>query len=398
MTAVPRGTQKLRAVRQVRHRDRHRTVLVRCTAKVRLSLVAIMMAAPQNFPRCSGRRRRRDTDHTVGGHRDRAGVRRSAGGAGSGRHRRVGGGAGLGGRRRWWPACGAAGRGRQRQRRWAADGGQRGGQLAMQCCSTGAGSAAAACCNRKLGYSTRLDSAAANHSALERERIPIPQALGPNRDKMCPDLYWAIDHPAVPIPNCRPEYGGFFEWEEKQTIPNFATDEQLAEEGCFHVPWEGGMLPIFARHKGSLNAHDDSSQACEVFPAHLKANLLAAIERAMGPEEHVTLDPPKRNDNGTWSGSIALERGGEGRSKPVKPGTRCYAMANSHETARQTWGPTVNAKVYESFDEYNKMTHDLILAAAEMGKFANEQAPREVYEIMRGHASMLNIPPPPRCS
>ncbi|KAJ7215911.1 hypothetical protein GGX14DRAFT_606870 [Mycena pura] len=233
-----------------------------------------------------------------------------------------------------------------------------------------------------------------SHSALEREKIPIP--LGPNRDKMCPDLYWAIDHPAVPIPNrvlimesdlSAQNMEAVFQWEENQTIPNFATDEQLAEEGRFHVPWEGGVLHFFARHRGSLNAYDDSLQGWftphEVFPAHLKANLHAAIEQAMGPEEHVTLNAPKRNNDGTLFGGIALERGGEGRSKPVKPGTRCYTMANSHETARQTWGPTVNAKVYESFDNFNKMTHDLIVAAAEMGKFANEQAPPEVYEFLR---------------
>ena len=61
-----------------------------------------------------------------------------------------------------------------------------------------------------------------------------------NRDEMCPDLDWAIDHPAVPMPNrvlvmesdlSPKNMEAVFEWEEEQQIPTIATDEQLAAEG-----------------------------------------------------------------------------------------------------------------------------------------------------------------------
>ncbi|KAJ7194275.1 hypothetical protein GGX14DRAFT_404729 [Mycena pura] len=87
-------------------------------------------------------------------------------------------------------------------------------------------------------------------SQLERERIPV--FLGPNRDRMCPDLYWAIDHPAVPTPNrvllmesdLSPKtMEAVFQWEEDQQMPNFATNEQLAAEGIGTVPyWYGVRL------------------------------------------------------------------------------------------------------------------------------------------------------------
>ncbi|KAJ7191484.1 hypothetical protein GGX14DRAFT_600482 [Mycena pura] len=63
-------------------------------------------------------------------------------------------------------------------------------------------------------------SALNSHSALEREKIPIPLAVPiPNRVLLMESDLSAQNMEAV------------FEWEEKQTIPNFATDEHTSSGG-----------------------------------------------------------------------------------------------------------------------------------------------------------------------
>lgn len=84
--------------------------------------------------------------------------------------------------------------------------------------------------------------------ARERELQKIP--LSCNRDAMLPDLYWALDHPQLPIPNrclvfeidLSPEkMKEVHDWEDKQEIANFATDEELADKGV-SLHWPGFSL------------------------------------------------------------------------------------------------------------------------------------------------------------
>ncbi|KAJ7127687.1 hypothetical protein C8R44DRAFT_873501 [Mycena epipterygia] len=234
---------------------------------------------------------------------------------------------------------------------------------------------------------------------LEEKREKIP--LSSNRNEMLPDLYWATNHPQLPKPNrcllfeidLSPEkMKALFEWENEQEVANFATDVELEAQGSFGMPNDIGPVCIFSRGIGSQNAWDDACQGwfipSESFPQELKTNLKTAVEKAMGPSELITLEPPVCNTDGTWKGGLAFEHG----AKPVKPDTRCYTLANSYQAPKETWSPAANAKINGTFNANNLLYQELIVAAAGFGKFATEQAPPDVYEDMKNHAAMLNIP------
>ncbi|KAJ7938873.1 hypothetical protein B0H13DRAFT_1467210, partial [Mycena leptocephala] len=112
----------------------------------------------------------------------------------------------------------------------------------------------------------------------------------------------------------------------------------------------------------------------------------------MGPSEQISLEPPVRHEDGTWTGGLAMERGDD-RCKAVKEGTRCYTIANSYQSPREMWSPMAQSKVNGAIDAGNVIRRDLILAAAPFGIIGLEQGPPEVVEVIRNHASMLNIPP-----
>lgn len=78
----------------------------------------------------------------------------------------------------------------------------------------------------------------------------------------------------------------------------------------------------------------------------------------MGPTESITLDPPVRHEDGTWTGGLAIERG-DGRCKPVKDNTRCYTIANSYQSQKGIWAPAQTSKINGSFDENNLMRRNL---------------------------------------
>ncbi|KAJ7714586.1 hypothetical protein B0H16DRAFT_1807666 [Mycena metata] len=239
-----------------------------------------------------------------------------------------------------------------------------------------------------------------NAIALETAREEL--MLSAERDPMLPKLFWAIDHPQMPQPNrclvfeidLSPEnMREVMEWEDRQEIPNFATDEELDKKGSFELP---PSTPLFSRGKGSINAWDDACQGwltpAECFPAQAKEDLRKAVEVAMGPKELITLGPPTRDADGNWTGGLAMERGDD-RCKPVKAGTRCYTWVNSYQNPRETWSPMALAKVNGAINDSNLMRKNLILAAAPFGMIALNRGPPETIDIIRQHASMLNIPP-----
>jgi hypothetical protein len=96
----------------------------------------------------------------------------------------------------------------------------------------------------------------------------------------------------------------------------------------------------------------------ELISDEAKTNLRAATEAAMGPRELITLKPPVRNADGSWTGGLAIERG-DGRCTPVKPNTRCYTIANSYQTQKGIWAPAQGSKVNGTFDENNLMRRNL---------------------------------------
>ncbi|KAJ7892119.1 hypothetical protein B0H14DRAFT_2200228, partial [Mycena olivaceomarginata] len=112
----------------------------------------------------------------------------------------------------------------------------------------------------------------------------------------------------------------------------------------------------------------------------------------MGPVEEITLNGPVRDKDGNWSGGILMERGDD-RCKPVKEGTRCHTIANSYQAPRELWSPMAQSKVNGSFDAGNLLRKNLILAAAPFGIIGLKNGPPNVVEVIKNHASMLNIPP-----
>ncbi|KAJ6467225.1 hypothetical protein DFH09DRAFT_1111991 [Mycena vulgaris] len=236
----------------------------------------------------------------------------------------------------------------------------------------------------------------------ELEEASEPLMLSASRDPMLPDLCWAINHPQFPKPNkclvfeidlSLENMKTLMAWEDEQEIPNFATDEELAEKGSYELP---GGTPVFSRGKGSQNAWDDVCQGwltpASAFPQTVKDNLRAAVDAAMGPKELITLTPPVRDEHGNWTGGLAMERGDD-RCKPVKSGTRCYTIANSYQSPREMWSPMAQSKVNGSIDAGNLLRKNLILAAAPFGMIGLANGPPAVVKIIENHASMLNMPP-----
>ena len=188
-------------------------------------------------------------------------------------------------------------------------------------------------------------------------------------------------------------------------------------------------VQVFSRQPGSTNALDDvlqgwltpgcvcTSLIClstlialsNLIPQPIKDNLLAAANAAMGPSEDITLHPPVRASDGTWSGGLAIERGDS--CKPVKPGTRCYTLANSYQIQKGTWAPAQGSKVNGEFDEHNLMRRNLNIvrndffwaahwhpnilfeAVAAFPVAAMKQIPTQIQDDINDYTSMINIPP-----
>lgn len=128
----------------------------------------------------------------------------------------------------------------------------------------------------------------------------------------------------------------------------------------------------------------------------------------MGPPDLITLEPPVCDATGTYSGGLAIER--DDRCSPVKPGTRCYTIANSYQSQKGIWSPAQGSKVNGSFDENNLMRRNLNIvcvpllsrylgasshsfqAVAPFPMAAMKQIPDETREIIDDYTSMLNIP------
>ncbi|KAJ7501342.1 hypothetical protein B0H11DRAFT_1908212 [Mycena galericulata] len=226
--------------------------------------------------------------------------------------------------------------------------------------------------------------------------------LSAKRDDILPQLCWATNHPQMPKPNrclvfeidlSLENMSKIMDWEEKQEIPNFATDAELDDQGSFEIPAD---TPVFSREKDSVNAWDDVCHGwftpAAAYSNELKDNLRAAVDAAMGPTELITLAGPVRDKDGHWSGGLAMERGDD-RCKPVKEGTRCYTIANSYQAPKEMWSPMALSKVNGSLDDGNVIRRNLILAAAPFGMIGLQRGPPAVIDVIKNHASMLNIPP-----
>lgn len=105
--------------------------------------------------------------------------------------------------------------------------------------------------------------------------------------------------------------------------------------------------------------------ASAMIPQDAKDRLEEACNFAMGPTDEITPSAPTRNSDGEYTGGLAIERG-DGRCDPVKPGTRCYTIANSYQTQRGTWAPAAASKVNGSFDENNLMRRKLNIVRPDM--------------------------------
>ncbi|KAJ7138976.1 hypothetical protein C8R44DRAFT_727099 [Mycena epipterygia] len=194
------------------------------------------------------------------------------------------------------------------------------------------------------------------------------------------------------IPLSPEKMKALFEWENEQEVANFATDVELeAQVGS------KGQRKAAAKTRKAEDVADEGvhSQECEG-GSRQRVRIKTAVEKVMGPSELITLEPPVCNADGTWKGGLAFEHG----AKPVKPDTCCYTLANLYQApketwspaANETWSPAANAKINGTFNANNLLYQELIVAAAGFGKFATEQAPPDVYEDMKNHAAMLNIP------
>ncbi|KAF8188859.1 hypothetical protein K438DRAFT_2145867 [Mycena galopus ATCC 62051] len=228
--------------------------------------------------------------------------------------------------------------------------------------------------------------------------VPIDLA---GRNPILPKLYWSYYHPLViPGQSCivmiydtSPKaMRTLHDWEKTQKIPK-GTDEELRAQGLLQAPQN---ILFFARALGNPDGRQDALQAwqtaAEMVDAHAKDQLRAAADAAMGPSELITLEPPVRREDGTWTGGLAIERG-DGHCKPVKTGTRCYTIANSYQNQKKIWGPAQGSKVNGAFDDNNLLRRNLNIAVAPFAMTAMQQMPPETRQVIEDHASMLNIPP-----
>ncbi|KAJ7235814.1 hypothetical protein C8J57DRAFT_1728458 [Mycena rebaudengoi] len=202
----------------------------------------------------------------------------------------------------------------------------------------------------------------------------------PGRDPFLPKAYYRVDHPLRPLPNkaivfivdiSPANMAEILQWEKVQHIP--ANDTGL---------WAGTpYTPMFSRAEGSTDPWKDVYLGvltpASHFPQDVKDNLRAAVDAAMGPLEEISLERPTCDDDGNWSGGLAIERG-EGGCNP---------------SAKGVMAPVKEAKVVGGFSENNLMRRNITLAIAPFGIASMDQAPSEVADVIRDYTSMLNIPP-----
>ncbi|KAJ6459368.1 hypothetical protein C8R47DRAFT_1226657 [Mycena vitilis] len=261
---------------------------------------------------------------------------------------------------------------------------------------------------RNLGYADSL-SKPVNGVSLLSTPLPFPFVSMakpeptltlinlPGRHPILPKLYYADHHPLVPAgKHCIvllhdtsvAHMAEMHKWEKSQKIPN-ATDEELKARGSLEVPED--ML-IFARDIGSTDPTQDALQAwltpASMMSDDVKAALRDATDVAMGPDDSITLEPPELGADGVWKGGLAIERD----SDPVKTGTRCYTIANSHQSPKGIWSPAQGSKVNGSFDESNLMRRNLNIAVAPFPMAAMQQVPEHMRADIYDYTSMLNIP------
>ncbi|KAJ7265824.1 hypothetical protein C8J57DRAFT_1620987 [Mycena rebaudengoi] len=234
----------------------------------------------------------------------------------------------------------------------------------------------------------------------------------PGRDPFLPKAYYRVDHPLRPLPNkaivfivdiSPANMAEILQWEKVQHIPANDTGNILClcSFRCklerIAGLWAGTpYTPMFSRAEGSTDPWKDVYLGvltpASHFPQDVKDNLRAAVDAAMGPLEEISLERPTCDDDGNWSGGLAIERG-EGGCNPVKPGCRCYTIANSYQSAKGVMAPVKEAKVVGGFSENNLMRRNITLAIAPFGIASMDQAPSEVADVIRDYTSMLNIPP-----
>ncbi|KAF8173421.1 hypothetical protein K438DRAFT_1772224 [Mycena galopus ATCC 62051] len=227
------------------------------------------------------------------------------------------------------------------------------------------------------------------------ERIHLP-----NRDPILPPLYWSTGHPLEPPgkkciaiihDTSKAAMEKIYAWERTQKVPHNKTDEELRELGKFRVPLD---TIFYCRALGNTDPTEDAPQnwhyPASFMPEEAKAALRDAAKAVIGPLNAATLKAPVRKEDGTWEGGLAFER--NDACKPVKPGTRCYTIANSYQAARGTWSPAAASKINGSFNESNLLRRNLNLAIAPFAMAAMTRLPSTIRTDIYDHINMLNIP------
>ncbi|KAJ2914453.1 hypothetical protein MD484_g5959, partial [Candolleomyces efflorescens] len=204
----------------------------------------------------------------------------------------------------------------------------------------------------------------------------------PGRHPRMPQLFQAKSHPLHPASNSGRTYVYY-------TRPTEARMRELVQAGEA-IPVEGmtesalgsaGFLKVekgdyvFTRNElGSRNAKDDVA-VCYVVGPELRCKkkmqaLDCARDKFIGPVDEITED------------SVLFERL-KPKPKPVKEGTRCWALGTTLEPNTNIEAPCANGKSNEGEREYHEIVRDLVVASTSLAMEDVAHAPEGIREVLQ---------------